>query len=113
MTGKGGKEKSREEEEMPWNYREQFKGKIYSFQLGEIDDSLVEECRSLLKDYCQIQVEEESINPNTIGYAIGKGERTVDDELLFQAAIVHYKEYLAEQVKEHNSHIIVIKKNPF
>lgn len=82
--------------------------KEYTFQLGEINDGIVEECRSLLENYCKIQVEEESISPNTAVYAIGRGEKTVDDELLFQAAIVHYKEYLTEQIKEHNRHIVVI-----
>ena len=85
-------------------------GKWYNFQLGTIDDELVEECRTLLEEHCRILVEDEEIEKNTMGYSIGTGEREIDDELLFQSAIVHYKEYLRKQIEERNKHIIAVKE---
>lgn len=83
-----------------------FKGKEYRFKLGVIDDEMVEECRGFLKEYCKNMVEYEEIGKNTIGYSIGIGEKEIDDELLFQSAIAHYKEYLRKQLDERNSHTI-------
>lgn len=87
-----------------------FKGKEYNFKMGVIADELADECRALLKEYCRILVEYEEIPTNSVGHSIGTGKRDIDDELLFESAITHYTEYLRNQIKERNKHIIVVKE---
>ena len=87
-----------------------FKGKEYHFKMGEIADEMVEECRALMKEHCKNMVEDDEIGANTNGYAIGTGAREITDEVLFEVAIYHYKEYLQEKIRERNSHIIIVKE---
>lgn len=61
----------------------------YKFELGEINDGLVEEYKTLVIKYC-----EKLDNPNTIGYEITKGERELTNDLVFQSAICYATEYL-------------------
>lgn len=70
----------------------------YEFELGEIDDELVEEYKTLLLKYC-----ETFDNPNTIGYEVAKGERELTDYLVFQSAICYAKEYLKEVLRKDKS----------
>ena len=85
-------------------------GKKYEFVLGKIIDELVEECRTLLKEHCKILVEDDETGKNTVVYSIGLGEKEIDDELLFQSAICHYKDFLIMQIKERNKHIILVNE---
>jgi len=63
----------------------------YEFELGEINDELVEEYKELLYKYSE-RIE----NPNAIGYKIARGEFELTDEILFQSAVCFAKEHLKE-----------------
>ena len=64
---------------------------IYEFELGEINDELVEEYKELLYKYA-----EKLKDPNMIGSRIAKGELELTDDIVFQSAICFAKEYLKE-----------------
>lgn len=67
----------------------------YDFELGEVNDELVEEYKELLYKHCA------SIkNPNLIGYKIARGELELTDEIVFQTAICFAKEHLKEILAE-------------
>ena len=65
----------------------------YEFELGEINDELVEEYKELLCKYCE-NIE----NPNAIGYKIARGEAELTDEIVFQSAICFATEHLRKEV---------------
>lgn len=69
--------------------------KKYEFELGEIDDELVEEYKELLYKYC-----EKIKNPDAIGYKIARGELELTDEIVFQSAICYAKEQILKDLKE-------------
>lgn len=69
-------------------------GRYYEFELGEINDELVDEYKALLMRYA-----ETFTNPNLVGYKIAKGEQELTDDIVFQTAICYAQEYLKELLK--------------
>ena len=67
----------------------------YEFELGEIDDELVDEYKEWLMKYCEKIIK----NPNAIGYKIARGKSELTDEIVYQSAICFAKEYLKEYLK--------------
>lgn len=66
---------------------------VYEFELGEINDELVEEYKELLLQYSN-----QLNDPNMIGSKIARGERELTDDIVFQSAICFAKEYLKEVI---------------
>lgn len=62
---------------------------IYHFELGEINDTLVENYKELLLKYCK-----QLNDPNVIGSKIARGEKELTDDIVFQSAICFATEYL-------------------
>lgn len=66
--------------------------KNYEFELGEINDELVEEYKVLALQYCK-----QLNNTDMIGSKIARGEMELTDDLVFLSAIFFAKEYLTER----------------
>lgn len=77
-------------------------GRKYEFTMGWSGDEKVEECRTLFKDYLRLRTEKGDFKeyPKAIGHLIAIDEMELTDDLLFESAIEHFKDFLKEELQK-------------